>query len=76
MKNGPPPGLINAMLLGCMYGYFALSFDGDPNDCYANEESDDRINQDTASSAEMSSTTNVGAKFSLTFKILFFMTLV
>ena len=76
IKNGPPPGLINAVLLGVMYGYFALNFDGDPNDCYANEESDQRINQDTASSKEMSAATNVGAKFSLIFKVLFFMTLV
>ena len=48
-KRGPPPGLINALLLGGMYGYFALNFSGDPNDCYANDDSDDRINQNEAS---------------------------
>ena len=73
--RGPPPGLINAMALGTLYGYFALNFDGDPNDCYANADSDDRIDQDTAGRGAMTETTNVGGHFSLTFKLLFFMTL-
>ena len=74
--RGPPPGLINSLLLGTMYGYFALNFDGDPNDCYANGESDDRVDQDEASRKSMLSTVNVGGTFSVLFKVLFFMTLV
>ena len=74
-KKGPPPGLINALIFSCMYGYFALNMDGDPNDCYANDTTDDRIDQNTATSTELGKTTNIGAKFGITFKILFFLTL-
>ena len=74
-KRGPPPGMINALLLGCMYGYFALNFSGDPNECYANDDSDDRIDQSTVTGKSLSNTVDVGAVFGLTFKILFFMTL-
>ena len=42
-RVGPPPGLINALILGVFYGYFAMNFDGDSDICYANDSSDLRL---------------------------------
>ena len=64
---------MNAIIFVAVYGYFALSFDGDPNDCYANDTDDNRI--DHEGDGDTKDTQNVGAKFSFAFKILFFMTL-
>ena len=76
VKNAPPPGLLNALVLGCVYGYFALNMSGDPNDCYANDDSDDRISESDSSGTKLSSATNVGSSFVLIFKVLFFLTLI
>ena len=45
-RKGPPPGLINACVLGAFYGYFALNMDNDSDVCYANDESDQRLGDD------------------------------
>ena len=47
-SRGPPPGLVNALFLGCVYGYFAMHFDGDPVDCYANDTDDNAIDDSDA----------------------------
>ena len=60
-KNAPPPGLLNALVLGCIYGYFALNFSGDPNDCYANDESDDVVDPSKSSGKELAGSHNIGA---------------
>ena len=64
--NRPPPGLINALILGCMYGYFALNFDGDSDVCYANDENDKRLADDAKMTTE-SHYTNVGQIFHFCF---------
>ena len=45
-RSGPPPGMINALVLGTFYGYFALNFDGDSDVCYANDDGDQRLEDD------------------------------
>ena len=75
-KSGPPPGLVNAIFLGCVYGYFALHMNKDPVNCYANETDDQAIDEATADSKTMNESTNVGAKFQLCFQLLFFMTVI
>ena len=45
-KSGPPPGLINALLLGIFYGYFALHMDNDADTCFANADDDARLKDD------------------------------
>ena len=47
-KKGPPPGLVNAIFLGTIYGYFALHMNKDPVNCYANETDDEAIDDATA----------------------------
>ena len=42
-RRGPPPGMVNAVILGCFYGYFAMNFDDDAPYCYANDDSDSRL---------------------------------
>ena len=66
-KNGPPPGLVNAIFLGCVYGYFALHMNKDPVNCYADESSDEALDENTADSKQMNNSTNIGAKFQLVF---------
>ena len=73
-QTGCPPGLMNALIFAVIYGYFGLNFDGDPNDCYANDKSDDRVDHE-ADGTDTSDTQNIGAKFNFALKILFFMTL-
>ena len=75
-KNGPPPGLVNAIFLGCVYGYFALHMNKDPVNCYANDTDDQAIDENTAEQKQINDSTNIGAKFQLTFQILFFMTVI
>ena len=72
-QTGCPPGLMNALVFGVIYGYFGLNFDGDPNDCFANATDDARVDQD--SETPLSDTMNIGSKFNFAFKILFFMTM-
>ena len=72
---GPPPGLINALVLGIFYGYFAMGFDGDSDVCYANDSDDNRL-QDDAKPDVDAHYTNVGAVYHFAFKTLFFMTLI
>ena len=75
-KFGPPPGLVNSVILMCVYGYFVLRFDKDPTNCYANDDSDERINDEEADPDEMKNTSNIGKKFNFIFLLLFFMTLI
>ena len=72
-QTGCPPGLMNALIFAVIYGYFGLNFDGDPNDCYANEKDNNRVDHDVDD--KLDDTQNIGAKFNFAFKILFFMTL-
>ena len=45
-RNGPPPGLINALFLSFVYGYFAMHFNGDPLECWANDTSENAIQEE------------------------------
>ena len=73
-RKGPPPGLINALFLACVYGYFAMHVTNDPLDCYANDSSDNAI--DEGDTEGMKSATNIGGIFQLSFQVLFFMTII
>ena len=75
-RHGPPPGLVNSLILGCIYGYFAMRFHQDSVNCYANDNKDDRIDADTADKSDVDSTTNIGGKFGFSFQLLFFMTVI
>ena len=62
-SRGPPPGLVNAIFLGCVYGYFALHLNKDPVDCYANDTDDAALEEGTSDNKAMNDATNVGARF-------------
>ena len=64
-RGGPPPGLINALFLACVYGYFALKMNNDPMDCYANDTSDSAI--DDNDTEGMKTATNIGGTFGVCF---------
>ena len=61
--TGPPPGLVNSIFLGIVYGYFAMRFHNDPVDCYANDSDDQALDEDTTEGNKLNYATNVGAKF-------------
>ena len=42
-RRGPPPGMVNAVILGIFYGYFAMNWDGDAEICFADEDNDKRL---------------------------------
>ena len=65
-RVGPPPGLINALILGVFYGYFAMNFDGDSDICYANDSSDMRLKDDAKIDVDKNYT-NVGQIFHFCF---------
>ena len=74
-KSGPPPGLINALLLGTFYGYFALHMDNDADTCFANDSDDERL-ADGASADPSKGYVDVGQRYHLCFAALFFMTVI
>ena len=73
-RNGPPPGLINALFLSFVYGYFAMHFNGDPLECWANDTSENAIQEEDREG--MKTATNIGGTFGFVFQILFFMTII
>ena len=74
-RAGPPPGLINALLLGIFYGYFAMHIDGDADTCFANDSDDSRL-KDDASVDAAKSYTDIGQRYHFSFAALFFMTII
>ena len=72
-KSGPPPGLINALLLGTFYGYFALHLDNDAVTCFANDDNDERLPEDSQASKDY---VDIGTRFHYCFAALFFMTII
>ena len=71
---GPPPGLINALILGVFYGYFALNLDSDADTCLANDEDDQRLADDAPMDSKNYS--DIGSRYHLCFAALFFMTII
>ena len=67
--------MVNAAILGFAYGYFALNFDGDSARCYANDDSDVRLD-DSATIETEKKYTNIGGIYDMSFKILFFCTVI
>ena len=59
--KGPPPGMVNALVLGSVYGYFALKMHKDAADCYANETSDQAV--DETNNEQMKDAVNIGNRF-------------
>ena len=64
--------MVNFIIWGIVYGYFALRYDDDPEVCYAANGKYVRISE---SKIAGSTITNVGDRFRICFQIFFFVCL-
>ena len=70
--TNPAYALVNFIIWGIVYGYFALRYDDDPEVCYAANGKYVRISE---SKLAGSTITNVGDRFRICFQIFFFVCL-
>ena len=66
-NSGYPSGMmLYTVVWAILFGYFALGYDSDPDSCMATTENDVKVGSDHPNEVD------VGAKFRMSFEIIFY----